>query len=229
MTIPATHAEIEQLYLSAELQHCRSICLTSSHSDEGVTSIAIALTERYLLAGYRTILVDLNLFHPGFSTSELLGQDGGETWIEHTQSLRCFNGLTLPQEQSAQLMYKRPDFLQQAINEWQKQYDRVVIDTSPLLNLNRNNIPAPCVAHNCDGTILVVLAGKTTSGGLQTVMQLLAQSDVSLIGTVLNCRDKATMGDEICREINRIPFLPSSWKNKVRMWVNKNEYLSAIA
>jgi Mrp family chromosome partitioning ATPase len=123
------------------------------------------------------------------------------------------------------LAYKRPDFLSQAMNNWLEQYDRVVVDTSPLLNLNRHNIPAQSVARVCDGAILVVLAGQTTSLRIQAGMELLAQADVELLGTVLNCRDKPTLASEICREINRIPLLPTSWKARLKARVYANEYL----
>ncbi|POF55222.1 chromosome partitioning protein ParA, partial [Vibrio vulnificus] len=66
MMIPATHAEIEQLYLKAELEQIRSICLTGCSSGDGVTSIATALAERFILAGHHTLYVDLNLFKPAF-------------------------------------------------------------------------------------------------------------------------------------------------------------------
>jgi Mrp family chromosome partitioning ATPase len=229
MSLPATHAEIEQIYLSAELNGCRSLCLTACQSGEGVTAVAMALTERYLLAGYRTVLVDLNLHHPGFSASTLNQHHDGDTWIEHTQSLRCFTGMTLPSDSSTQLIYKRPDFLQRALNEWQQQYDRVVIDTSPLLNVNRNNIPAQSVANACDATILVVLAGKTTATRVHAAMQHLNQGQITLLGTILNCRDQPTLASEICREIKRIPFLPQAWKNKLMKKIKSNEHLNTIS
>lgn len=225
MTIPATHAEVEQIYLNAELNHCRSICLTSCLAGEGVTALTMALTERYLLAGYRTALVDLNLFHPGFMAAEL--GNNQPNWLQHNESLRCFTGITVPDDTADRLVYKRPDFLKNAMQTWLQQYERVVVDTSPLLNINRNNIPAQCIAGACDGTIMVVMAGHTSTLQVQAAMELLQQANISLLGSVFNCRDKPTLANEICREINRIPLLPSRWKENLKARVMRNEYLNA--
>ncbi|MCG6390488.1 AAA family ATPase [Vibrio fluvialis] len=225
MTIPATHAEVEQIYLNAELNQCRSICLTSCHSSEGVTALTMALTERYLLAGYHTALVDLNMFHPSFVTAELGNTQ--PSLLQHNHSLRCFTGITVPKDTSEHLLYKRPDFLQKAMQTWLGQYERVVVDTSPLLNVNRNNIPAQCIASACDGVILVVMAGHTSTLQVQAAMDLLKQSNISLLGTILNCRDKPTLASEICREINRIPLLPERWRERIKERVMNNEYLNA--
>ncbi len=224
MTIPATHAEVEQIYQTAELNDCRSLCLMSCQSGEGVTALTMALCERYLLAGYRTALVDLNLFHPSFLPASV--SENQTDWLQHTQSLRCFTGISLPTETVNQLVYKRPDFLKQAMGTWLSQYERVVVDTSPLLNINRHNIPAQSIAGICDGAILVVLAGNTTSVRIQTAMDLLKQGNIELLGTVLNCRDKPTLVSEICREINRIPLLPLKWKQRLKERIINNEYLN---
>lgn len=224
MAIPATHAEVEQIYLNAELNRCRSVCLMSCQSGEGVTAVTMALCERYLLAGYRTALVDLNLFHPSFLPADI--DENTLDWVQHTKSLRCFSGVTLPSEASKQLVYKRPDFLKEAMESWLTQYDRIVVDTSPLLNVNRHNIPAHVVAGICDGAILIVLAGHTTSVRIQAAMDLLAQANIKLMGTILNCRDKPTLASEIYREISRIPLLSSHWKDRIKNWLLKNEYLN---
>lgn len=224
MAIPATHAEVEQIYQSAELRECRSVCLMACQSGEGVTALTMALCERYLLAGYRTALVDLNLFHPSFQPAVI--NENQTEWLQHTKSLRCFTGITLPQETANQLVYKRPDFLRKAMESWLTQYDRVVVDTSPLLNINRNNIPAQSVAGMCDGAVLVVLAGYTTSSRIDAAMELLKQANIELMGTVLNCRDKPTLASEICREINRIPLIPERWKESFKTKVLKNTYLN---
>ncbi len=58
MTISATHAEVEQIYLASELNEQRSICVTACHSvGDGVTSVATALAERRFCYGSLTLYV----------------------------------------------------------------------------------------------------------------------------------------------------------------------------
>ncbi len=67
MTISAIQAEARNnLYLTSELNNKRSWCITACDSGDGVTSIATALAERFMLAGHSTLYVDLNLFNPAF-------------------------------------------------------------------------------------------------------------------------------------------------------------------
>ncbi|UGA57717.1 CpsD/CapB family tyrosine-protein kinase [Vibrio sp. VB16] len=226
MTIPAMHAEIEQIFIEAELADCRSLCITSCQSGEGVTSLAIALTERYLLAGYRTLIIDLNIHKPSFSVLELPSLEPNEFWLEHTSSAQCFTGVASPINPPAQLAYKRPGHLKKNIEEWSKQFDRIVIDTSPILNINKSNIPSQIVATACDRTILTVLAGVTNKHDVTQAMKLLNSSQIQLLGTVLNTKEQPSLLFELNREINRLAFLPRKWRSAITNKLKKNQFLS---
>ncbi|USD39946.1 AAA family ATPase [Vibrio sp. SCSIO 43135] len=230
MTIPATHAEIEQIYLAAELAGCRSLCITACQSGDGVTSIASALTERYLLAGHNTLLVDLNMFNPAFRTLELSESDDQSQalWIEHKESHQLFTGVAIPNDRSTQLAYKDPALMAKAVTAWNQQYDRVIVDTSPLLQVNKGNIPAQSVASACEKTVLVVRGGVNTTSQLQAATELLNCGNIELLGSILNIKDQPSLSLEIIREIRRIP-LPQKLRQKVESWFSRNEFLSQSA
>ncbi|MCG9656391.1 CpsD/CapB family tyrosine-protein kinase [Vibrio mediterranei] len=235
MSIPATHAEIEELYLNAELKQCRSISITACNSQEGTSSVAQALTERYLLAGHKTLLVDLNLYHPSLMSielpdvpplsSELAPQSSH--WVQDKHSPKVFLGVSAPSDPRTRLLYKDPTNLRQQVAEWLTQYDRVVIDTSPILNVNQNNIPAHCVANACDGTYLVVLSGATLTNQVADAVQALQEgTHTHLLGTVLNYRDQPSLANEICREIDRLGWLPAQITSWAKQKVIANRFLS---
>ena len=223
--IPSTHAEIEQVYIAAELAGCNSICITSCQSGEGVTTLAMALTERYLLAGYRVMFLDLNLNHPSFRELELFDADE-EQWIEHTSSMRCFTGLPSPTNSQTKLTYKNPNNLKLQIKHWLDTYDRIVIDTSPLLNINRGNIPAQIVASACDYAVLSVLSCATTKHQITKAITMLSDNRVQLLGTILNSRDQPSLPEELCRQINRLFFLPATWRRHIKHKIKQNRFLS---
>ncbi|WP_245688533.1 hypothetical protein [Vibrio sonorensis] len=108
MSIQGTLCEIEQLYLNAENNSAKTVCVTACQSDEGVTSLATALVERYLFAGHRTLLVDLNTFHPNFAPIEPVETTDSLTWIEHTQTKQLFTGVVAPTDEFNQLKLKSP-------------------------------------------------------------------------------------------------------------------------
>ncbi|OAJ96294.1 P-loop NTPase family protein [Vibrio bivalvicida] len=231
MIIPATHTEIEQIYLAAEISGSRSLCITACQSGDGVTSIVAALAERYLLAGHRTLVVDLNTFHPSFECIDITPSNDNALGllVEHASTHQLFTGLTVPNNQAALLAFKDPAQLQHSVAQWLTQYDRVICDTSPLLHINRGNIPAQVVANACDQTALVVMGGKTSSGQLEKAMQLINSPSISLLGSVLNLKHQATLAQEIVREMNRLKFIPKTWRDK---WANKiltNEFLAQSA
>ena len=64
MNIPSENVEIEQIYSQVLAQPNRSLAICAANANEGVTSLAIALAQRNLLAGHATLVVDLNLYHP---------------------------------------------------------------------------------------------------------------------------------------------------------------------
>lgn len=231
MIIPATHTEIEQIYLAAEMSECRSLCITACQSGDGVTSVVAALAERYLLAGHRTLVVDLNTFHPAFECIDIAPSDDDNVGllVEHASTHQMFTGLTVPNNQSALLAYKDPAQLQNAVTQWLTQYDRVICDTSPLLHINRGNIPAQVVANACDQTALVIMGGKTSSGQLEKAMQLINNPSISLLGSVLNLKQQATLAQEMVRELNRLKFIPKSWRDKWASKILTNEFLAQSA
>ncbi|WP_047043945.1 CpsD/CapB family tyrosine-protein kinase [Vibrio mexicanus] len=230
MTIPATHAEIEQLYLEAELKSCRTLCVTACNPGDGVTSVASALAERYLLGGHKTLLVDLNLFNPAFDHFDLLANSADEEpWIEHKKTHQVFTGLSIPKNQSTLLAYKDPKQMANAVLQWQNEFDRVIVDTSPLLQINRGNVPAQSVATACDRTILVVRGGSNTESQVKKATEMLTNDKINLLGTVLNVVDQPSLGEEMIRELRRIPFLPSSIRRRIESWVRRNDLLSQVA
>ncbi len=235
MTIPATHAEIEELYLNAELKQCRSICLTACNSGEGTTTLAKALTERYLLAGYKTLLVDLNMFRPSLVPLDFdMPSDNSDTASQLLQeqdsdssSPKVFLGVSVPSDPKTRLRFKDPIQLRKQTELWLEEYDRVVFDTSPILNVNQNNIPAQVVANACDGTFLVVLSGVTMTNQVTEATQILNDAtSVQLLGSVLNYRDQPSLASEICREIDRLSWLPNRVTNWMKTKVRNNRFLS---
>ncbi|MCF7505016.1 CpsD/CapB family tyrosine-protein kinase [Vibrio sp. L3-7] len=226
MTISATHAEVEQLYLASELNGQRSICVTACHSGDGVTSVATALAERFLLAGHSTLYVDLNLFNPAFKDVNMLEEDQSGQLIEHVESQRIFIGVPAPQVASTQLAYKDPATLQKAVTQWLEKYDRVIVDTSPLLNINKGNIPAQSVASACDGALLVVAYGETSSHHLAQAKKLLEAKSITLMGCVMNMKQHPSFAEELIRQINRMKFIPRKIRDNLANKLHRNEFLN---
>lgn len=226
MTISAIQAEVEQLYLASELNNKRSLCITACDSGDGVTSIATALAERFMLAGHSTLYVDLNLFKPAFKDLHMLEEKQQGRLIEHVESQRLFMGVPAPQVTSTQLAYKDPETLTKAVSQWLDTYDRVVVDTSPILNINKGNIPAQSVASACDCTLLVIAYGETSTHNLDQAKKLLDAQSISLLGCVINMKHTPSFANELIRQVNKLKLLPRSLQDKIKSSISRNEFLN---
>jgi capsular exopolysaccharide synthesis family protein len=70
----------------------------------------------------------------------------------------------------------------EAIKRWRKEWDYIILDTSPLLAVadTLNLIP------EVDGTLLVVRSGVTRRKALQKVREMLRRVDARVLGTIVN-------------------------------------------
>ncbi|EDP60101.1 AAA family ATPase [Vibrio sp. AND4] len=225
MTIPATHAEIEQIYLQSELKGYKSICVLACQSEDGLTSIASAIAERLILAGHRTLYVDLNLFKPAYSTVHAFNEDSEEVGqlIAHKEDHQILVGLTAPVLARTQLTYRDPAMLRRVVDTWLEQYDRVVIDTSPILSINRSNIPAQVVAGVCNACVLVACYGSTTTKQITQAKALLDTSNANLLGAVLNMKHHVSLKDELIIRINKLSFISETLKAKISQQIRSSE------
>ena len=214
--IPYHNIEIEQIYSQVFHPPGRAIALCAANAGEGVTSVALALAERNLLAGRKTLIVDLNLYQPTLSkvTNIVLLPTPSASrstilaapqLISLPDNCRVMTGIPAPEDRNQILKLRQPGTLEHCINSWLQSYDDVIIDTSPLNRVNAGNIPAERVAAACDGAVMVVLANHTNEAMLNSAIDKLGCADAKLLGCVFNDRDNPALTDEIIREAQRLP------------------------
>ena len=232
--IPAQNMEIEQIYSQVLGRGKQSIAICAASPGEGVTSVATALGQHNLLAGHSTLLVDLNLYRPalnsllGLSSTSidnkgLLGQSQLVSTANHQVAI---TGVTAPNRRDIILKLRKPGVLEQCISEWHQMYDTVIIDTSPINNINSKNVPPDRVAAACDGCLLVVLAGQTDEMMVSRAIHTLNAADVNLLGCVYNDRDNPILKDELIRETHRLKPRYTGIAQRLEKWFKNNRLLS---
>ena len=120
-----------------------------------------------------------------------------------------------PTVSSTQLTYKDQATLQKAVSKWLEKYDRVIIDTSPLLNVNKGNIRAQSVASACDCTLIVVALGETSPHHLEQAKRLLDANSISLMGCIMNMKHTPSFAQELIRHLNRMKFIPEKLRESL--------------
>ncbi len=233
MQIPPQNMEIEKIYSQLLGENDRAIAICSANQGEGVTSIALALAHRSLLAGHTTLIVDFNLYRP--SLKRLLTLDGpvaeNEVYdkpelVTVQQQSIALVGITAPTRRELMIKLRKPGVLEEFIVEWKKTFDTIIFDTSPINRINANNIPAERVAAACDGCLLVVLAGNTAEAMVTTAVEKLKAAGVNLLGCIFNDRDNPSLKNELLREARRLESRFSGLARRIANWIRKSHLLS---
>ncbi|MGB3057179.1 MAG: polysaccharide biosynthesis tyrosine autokinase, partial [Candidatus Omnitrophota bacterium] len=201
-TISEAYRSLRTSIMFTAVEHKRkSLIFTSSGPQEGKTTSAINLAIVMAQAGEKTILLDADLRQPKIEknfniTSEhgmtevLAGTEELDKVIRKTEipNLEIITCGSLPPNPSELLGSKKMDDL---LEELEKRYDRVIIDTPPVLAVT----DAVVLSGKVDGTIVVVRAGETNRNAVLKTKEILTTVHSSnLIGVVLNMVETTKSG-----------------------------------
>ena len=179
------------LLLGTQNVHPKVILVTSPSHNEGKSSVALSLAESFTRANYRTLLVDADLRQPVIAReynlddkrhiplrthleNPLGSYEAAHVGVNLTQTLDIiptFRAAPFPTEL---LSNGFPD----ALASWEKDYDVIVIDSAPLLNVADTLIIAPL----CTGTVLVASLEDTDPQQLEETVERLQRSGVRIFG-----------------------------------------------
>ncbi len=233
MLISPQNMEIENIYTQLLGSNNRAIAICSANTGEGVSSLALALAQRNLLAGQSTLLVDFNLYNP--SLINLLASDesmlqtsqfGTPQLVTAQNQSIALTGITVPTRRDQIIKLRRPGVLEQYIIEWQKTFDTIIFDTSPINRVNARNIPAERVTAACGGVLLVVLAGRTTEAMVFSATEKLTMAGASLLACVYNDRDNPPLKSELLRELHRLEPYFSGPAQRIKKWIQNSHLLT---
>lgn len=168
------------------------IMVCSSRPSEGKTTVASHLTRSFAAAQERTLLLDGDLrrgrIHRVWGTKNDIGM---VNWLDATASIDDIVQKTeLPNvdviPRGAQ---SKPKFEMLAtqrfaslIAELRQRYDRIIIDTPPILGLADSLM----IQRLADGAVVVVRAEQTTQRDIINSLDVLLRSDTVVYGFVLN-------------------------------------------
>ena len=231
-TLPIQYHELETIYARSIGRGHKSIAITAADSKEGVSTLTYALARRSEAGGHKTLIVDLNMLHPNIG--ELYNLEP-TNWVFdgkhicsniHHIPAENMNVLPAPKDSLNIMKLRERSLISQNIDHWKEEYDVIIMDTSPLNAINRNNIPADLICSCCDATILVVMAGKTLESGVKHAYTQLANSNVSLIGTVINDQYNPSLHDELIRETHRLDKWMPKLMEKARNYIHQSEIIN---
>jgi Mrp family chromosome partitioning ATPase len=202
----ALSEEIETVWRSLTASGLHCIAVTAAHNGEGTSTIAAALARRAEHAGKTVLLAEIFAHKPSLAARFGMHLPPGEPVRIGAEG---FSVMSLPANAPAN--WQERDFFAWRMATWQRDYDLVVLDLSPVLAS-----PAPgegmgslAVAAAAACTLMVVLAGKTKAEAVRRAQDRLGRAGANLLGIVLNDKENPSLKEELEREVSRIAgFLP---------------------
>ncbi|MEB3100759.1 CpsD/CapB family tyrosine-protein kinase [Ferviditalea candida] len=194
------NSEIAEIYRSLRFnlecsafdQNIRMITITSSNRGEGKTTTAVNLAAAVAQSGKKTVLIDANLRSPAVHLA--FGMDNAGGLSEYLESRLAINDIikdpfvinlslitsgTVPATPSELLLSDR---LHSLFAQLKQNYDVILIDTPPILNLT----DAKLIAAASEGVLLVVEHGKLRQAAANKIKEDFALMKANLLGIVVN-------------------------------------------
>ena len=179
------------LLLATQNTHPKVILVTSPGNGEGKSSVALSLAESFTRANYHTLLVDADLRQPVIAREYNLDDnrhmplrthlenphgsyEAAHVGVNLAQTLDIIPTFRAAPSPTELLSLGFPDCLE----SWQKDYDVIVIDSAPLLDVADTLTIAPL----CTGTVLVASFEDTDPQQITDAVELLQRSGVRIFG-----------------------------------------------
>ena len=230
--IPLQDNELERIYARTLGAGMRSIAITSSNPGEGVTSLAVTLAQRHLLANKSTLFIDLNGGKSDHLT--MLAEDRGsdaaaslepQILTDQNESYALL-GIPSPMNRKVNLAWRNPGTLERYLANWLEQFDALVVDAGCINRSAQTLIPAERIVAACEETLLVVMAGVTNEPTVRFTCDRIVSAGARLAGCVLNECHNPSLKQELLRESSRIPPVFGRYKNRLNRWIQANRLLS---
>ena len=174
------------------------LCVTSCQEGEGKTTTCANLAITYAQEGKRTLIIDADLrrstMHQVFVVTNRLGlthylvhkQSVEDVIIAtHIDNLWILPAGPLPPNPAELLSSSKLDAL---LEDVANQFDVIIIDTPPILNLT----DAQIIAAKCEGVLLVIRSGKIKRNALLKAKAKLEHVKARIMGVVLNGKKKSS-------------------------------------
>ena len=181
----------DSILAATPAQRPRSLLVTSATPREGKTVTAVHLALSHSLRQRRTLLIDADLLRPAVharlglaNVRGLAGVADGETgWRESLQTPGAFPALHVltAGEGSRRTIERLAEALNRVLEEAEKEYDLILIDSPPLASPETYQMAAVV-----DGVVVIARAGQTSRKLLADSLTRLKRMRARVIGVALN-------------------------------------------
>ena len=174
----------------------KTLSVVSSAKNEGKTTVALSLAGAFANSGYRTILIDTDVYQ--HSLSNMLKNDNKASFYDVVCGNNLIEEAMFATEQqnlyfldcsrsisSISDLLSLPAF-DRLFGILRDNFDIIIFDTPPVLSC----IDGSMISSICDGAIVVARQYKTKKDEVSQLAEQLDIANVKILGAVLNYSDK---------------------------------------
>ena len=177
------------------------VMVTSARPSEGKTTLAANLAWAFHSMGESVLLVDCDLRRGRVAKIAQVPNDVGLSRLMMDEALAS-QAIIHTRENALDVIPRGPivtgvtellctERFEELVQDWRSKYDRVILDTPPVLGLSETNT----LQRVADGVVLVIRAHKTLTKDVADAVDTLKRTSAHLFGLVLNAVDLSKLAN----------------------------------
>lgn len=213
-----------------------SLVVTSAEHGEGTTAMAQLIARRNADNGKRTLLIDLNVYHSDITKSEKLeptvwdlfsreDHDNFEDIIRPAQECENLYILPAPADATTVEMLNDPRQTTRFFDMIERNFDHVVVDTTPITATNRRNVDSVILAAAARRSAMVVLTGVTKRSIVKNALKALREAGSNVEGIIANDQFNPSVKDQLQAMVNLFEHIAPSFHSWLTYRVQKSTKL----
>jgi len=175
----------------------KTVVFVTPHDDAGNTFLISLLGFNIAyFTKMKTLLLDLNMRRPQLHFPFGLEREqgfteivsGSLTWQDAVKDtgFSQLKIITAGRRDNELYLKMTPDFMENMFQEMKAEYDLILMDSSPILNKNRNNVDPVFLSFTCDMVVMVVQDKRTTSDQITDSVEAITRDGGKIDGIVYN-------------------------------------------
>ena len=175
----------------------KTVAFVTPHDDAGNTFLISLLGFNIAyFTKMKTLMLDLNMRRPQLHIPFGLEREPGFTevisgslnWQDAVRDTGFseLKVITAGDRDNELYLKMAPDFMENMFQEMKAAYDLILIDSSPVLNKNRNNVDPVFLSFTCDMIVMVVQDKRTTSEQISKSVEAITRDGGKIDGIVYN-------------------------------------------
>jgi Mrp family chromosome partitioning ATPase len=231
-----SYTEIARIHRNCLAKSKGSLVITSTDHNEGSTLTAQLIARRNAETGKRTLLVDLNVYKQDITTSEqltsqmwdLFSRKDNDNFTDIIVPAKgCDNLFILPapSDDNTIDMLKDPKQATRFFDIIERNFDHVIVDTTPISATNRRNADAVILASAARRCTVVTMAGVTKRQNVKNAVKSLREAGANVEGLIVNDYKNPTAKSQLQAIVNLFVHIAPSFHDWLTYRIQKSTRL----